>query len=126
MQNPQVTGWPIVMVEFSKLPSDEDVRCWLSSMSAMLDKQQPFAVILLTQNKGMSREARREQGIWFKQNKQRLADFCVGVARVVQPDQDPEQLAGIAMQRAMPFPLTACYTVAEADTLAKCWLSSTP
>lgn len=121
--NPEIDGWPVVTVNFVAIPSDDDIRRWLNAMDQWLAREEPFSVVLLTKNKGMSPEARREQGIWYKQNKARLAQFCVGVARVVQADQDPEKLAGPAMQKAMPFQLAACEDLASAQSLAKSWLS---
>jgi hypothetical protein len=121
--NPEINGWPVVTVNFIDIPTDEDIRRWLAAMDQWLAREEPFSVVLLTKNKGMSPLARREQGIWFKQNKATLAQYCVGVARVVQQDQDPEKLAGAAMQNAMPFKLAACDSLAGAQELAAQWLA---
>ena len=116
-----ITGWPLVEIHFNGPASDAQVPAWLDTMDQLLARQSPFGLLTATgPDSDFAEAGRRAMGIWFRQNRQPLQQFCVGVARVAPNQQAIQRLAGPKMQAAMPCPIFA--SVERAEALA--WLQA--
>jgi hypothetical protein len=114
-----VHGWPLVEVCFNGPASAAQVNQWLEVMNALFERQQSFGLLTMTStHSDFSDAGRRAMGLWFKQNRELLAQYCVGVARVAAEDSAVERLAGPKMQAAMPCPIFASVDKA----VARGWL----
>ncbi|WP_422410426.1 MULTISPECIES: hypothetical protein [unclassified Endozoicomonas] len=109
MNSIQMVGWPIVTVSFNRPACDDDARQWLVDLSELLAREQPFSLIIQAKpNSEFSPEARRELGLWFKENRIKLGAFCRGIARVVLSEQEGDRVVSDNMKKAMPFPMVSC------------------
>lgn len=116
----KVNGWPLVTMEFLSVASDKEALAWLQSLTTLLDRKQPFVLVMSTAaNSQFSPEARKAQGLWFKQERHRIGHYCAGLARVVLDMSDADRVAGEAMQNAMPMPLFATVDAIEAKEWAQ-------
>ena len=101
-------GWPVVIVSFNYPATDQDAEIWLHNLSVLLTKKQAFTMVIQAKpSSEFSPEARKQLGLWFKDNRQRLGDYCRGVARQVQSSEEGERVVSPNMQKAMPFPMKA-------------------
>ena len=73
-----------------------------------------------TEESAFSDLARKAMGLWFKQQRELIGRWCVGVSRIAINDAAVERLAGPKMQAAMPCPIFA----AVADAEARQWLEN--
>ena len=111
----QMMGWPIVSVSFNYPATDQDALVWMRELSALLAKQQRFSLIMQAKpNSKFSPAARRELGLWFKDNRQQLGIYCCGVVRLVHSTAEGERMVSDKMQKAMPFPMKATLDWKEA------------
>lgn len=110
-----IRGWPMVEVVFQGAANQQQVAHWLREMDALIDKKQPFGLLTKTTSESdFSDLARKAMGLWFKQQKELIGRWCVGVSRVA-PNQDAVQrMAGEKMQAAMPCPIFASASEDEA------------
>ncbi|WP_153301523.1 hypothetical protein [Endozoicomonas arenosclerae] len=109
MTSIQMVGWPIVTVSFNRPASDEDAGQWLNNLSELLGREQSFSLIIQAKpNSEFSPEARRQLGLWFKENRDLLGEHCCGVARVVLSEEEGERVVSDNMKKAMPFPMISC------------------
>jgi len=110
-----VAGWPLVEVQFNGPATEDQVNDWLDAMNKLFIKQQPFALLTETsEHSDFSDAGRRAMAIWFKQSRDLLAQYCVGLARIAPEKNAIERLAGPKMQAAMPFPIFATVDKGEA------------
>ncbi|UYM17867.1 hypothetical protein [Endozoicomonas euniceicola] len=120
MPSIQMTGWPMVSVRFKRHASDQDVQQWLSELSAYLDKRQPFSMVIEAKPESrFSPEARKNFGLWFKENRVLLGRYCCGVARIVGSATEGERMVSENMKKAMPFPMVAMADCNEARKWAE-------
>ncbi|MGI9280128.1 MAG: hypothetical protein ACR2PX_10945 [Endozoicomonas sp.] len=109
MTSIQMVGWPIVTVSFNRPASDDDANQWLLDLSELLAREQPFSLIIQAKpNSEFSPEARKNLGLWFKENRENLGECCLGIARVVISEEEGDRVVSDNMQKAMPFPMVAC------------------
>ena len=114
-----VTGWPMVEVTFAGDANTDEVKQWLRQRDDLLAHAKPFGLLTQTlEDSHFSQEGRRELGLWFKQSRELLAKYCVGVSRLAPNPEAIERLAGPKMQAAMPCPIFASTEHEE----AKAWL----
>ena len=112
-----IQGWPLVEICFNGPADEQQVQVWLDAMDALFDKNQPFALLTSTsEHSDFTDTGRRAMGLWFKQSREKIAQLCVGVARIAPSVDVIERLAGPKMQAAMPCPLYASVDGAEART----------
>ncbi len=110
-----ITGWPVVEVDFLSPASDAQVQAWLQSMNDLLSRQERFIVVVNARpNSQFSPEGRKAFGLWFKQEREAMAEYCAGVVRVVESAEQGERIVSPAMQQAMPFPMVAMLSADEA------------
>ncbi|MCG8534608.1 MAG: hypothetical protein MI808_05880 [Pseudomonadales bacterium] len=116
-----VKGWPLVEVVFQGEADQQQVEQWLLQMDALLEKEQPFGLLTkTTEESAFSDLARKAMGLWFKQQRELIGRWCVGVSRIAINEAAVERLAGPKMQAAMPCPIFA----AVADAEARQWLEN--
>lgn len=76
-------------------------------MTALKDslKEDSFGLVIsISGDQHFSSQAKKDLGIWFKNNKDKLKKQCLGIARV-KPFEDESQLKkSLAMKNAMPCP----------------------
>lgn len=114
-----VNGWPLVDVCFQGAAGEDQVLQWLCVMNQLLQRQQPFGLLTKTKRESdFSDLARKAMGLWFKQQKESIGLWCVGVSRVAMDEQAVERLAGPKMQAAMPCPIFA----STDETCAREWI----
>ena len=101
-------GWPVVAVSFNHPATDEEAEAWLQKLTKLLEKEKPFSMVIQAKpNSEFSAEARKQLGLWFKDNRQQLGRYCRGVARHVRSSEEGERVVSPNMQKAMPFPMQA-------------------
>ena len=110
-----IQGWPLVSICFQGPADVAQVQAWLSAMDALFEKQQKFGLLTrTTSDSDFSNDARKHMGLWFKRQREPMAKWCVGVARIADQQSALERLAGPKMQAAMPCPIFASTSVQEA------------
>lgn len=120
----QMTGWPIVTIQFVRAASDEDVSSWLSTLSDYLSREEAFCLILEANPESrFSPEGRKQLGKWFKSHKTPLHQFCKGVVRLVDSVDRGERLVSKNMKASMPFPMIATLSPEEAKSWTKIQLN---
>lgn len=99
---------------------DEDD--YLKALARLEERRRPFGLISVVDiEKGeVSQETRRNQALWFKRNRERLAELCFGLVRV-RPRVDPKQNDDNFV-RAMPVPTQRVLTEQEALPILTLWL----
>ncbi|MGI9277188.1 MAG: hypothetical protein ACR2PT_20370 [Endozoicomonas sp.] len=108
MPSIQMIGWPVVTVSFRRPATDQDVQQWLAELTVLLEKQQPFSMVVEARpDSRFSPEARKTFGLWFKDYRALLGDYCCGVARIVESAEEGERVVSDNMKKAMPFPMMA-------------------
>lgn len=116
-----ISGWPLVSVHFNGPADERQVSAWLQAMDQLFERQQPFGLLTQTSlHSDFSDAGRKAMGLWFKQRREQLACWCVGVARIAADETAIDRLAGPKMQAAMPCPLFA--SVSRVQALA--WLQA--
>ncbi|MGO0309521.1 hypothetical protein ACTL6P_23570 [Endozoicomonas acroporae] len=111
----QMMGWPMVTIRFNAPATDQDAQDWLHELSGLLDRKEPFSMVIHAQpNSEFSPIARKLLGLWFKEKRQLLGLYCSGVARLVGSEQEGDRVVSKNMQSAMPFPMKACLDWSEA------------
>lgn len=114
-----ISGWPLVEIQFNGPATQAQVQGWLDEMDSMFERRQPFGLLTQTSDQSdFSDQGRKAMGLWFKQQRELLAKWCVGVSRVAPSKNDVERLAGPKMQAAMPCPIYA----SEDRSVALAWL----
>ncbi|MBO9480379.1 MULTISPECIES: hypothetical protein [Gammaproteobacteria] len=115
----QMMGWPMVTIRFNAPATDQDARDWLHELSGLLDRKEPFSMVIHAQpNSEFSPVARKLLGLWFKEKRELLGLYCTGVARLVGSEQEGDRVVSKNMQSAMPFPMKACLDWSEAKDWA--------
>ncbi|CAM3851226.1 hypothetical protein [Parendozoicomonas haliclonae] len=112
----QMRGWPQVELEFVRQASDDEALQWLEDMNGLLARKQPFVMLIHARpNSQFSPEARKALGLWFKEQRANLGQYCLGVARLVDNVEQGQRVVGEKMQAAMPFPMMAVTSVHAAN-----------
>lgn len=114
-----VTGWPLVEIEFLGPANESQVTAWLTQMNDLLGKEKPFGLLTRTTEESEFAElGRKALGLWFKQKREDIARWCVGISRIALAEAAVERLAGPKMQAAMPCPIYASVDPVQ----ARVWL----
>lgn len=115
----EVTGWPVVQMHFAGQLSTEQFAQWLQAASALLERQQPFAIVTSSAAQlSLPDGYRGQEARWYKANKAALARHCVGLARLANDAEQLAQLNSPAMHGAWPCAYFVCLDVAEAHAWA--------
>ena len=114
-QSIRMEGWPQVELEFVKPATEQEAQQWLADMDALLEKKQPFAMLIHARpNSHFSPESRKAMGLWFKEQRANLGQYCRGVARLVDSVEHGERVVSERMKSAMSFPMVATTDVEQA------------
>lgn len=113
------SAFPIIYLHFPSYPKDEIVYAWLNAMEELLDRAMPGVVIsTFAANYQFSSDARRAQALWFKKNKKRLANLCLGMVRVTKDKNLIQKITSAAMRKGMPFICIPVATLFDAKNVA--------
>jgi len=114
----EILGWPVVRMHFAGTISTEQFEQWLQAASALLARQQPFAIVTSSAEQlSLPDGYRGQEARWYKANKAALARYCVGLARLANCAEQYTQLNGPAMHGAWP----CAYFVSVDVTQATAW-----
>ena len=115
----EVEGWPVVQMHFAGQLSVEQFEQWLHAASALLERQQPFAIVTSSAAQlSLPDGYRGQEARWYKANKAALGRYCMGVARLASCAEQYAQLNSPAMHGAWPCAYFVCLDVAEAHAWA--------
>ena len=95
---------PFLWMRLAGAVAREDEEDYLEALALLGERSSPFGLVsVIDIDSGeVSQETRRAQALWFKQNRNHLAQLCFGLVRVrpkIDPNQNDENFV-----RAMPFP----------------------
>lgn len=114
-----IDQWPIIHIHFPSFPTDKTVSNWIIQLESLVAKSEPYVVITtFSRNYQFSQSARKEQMIWFKRNKGRLSQYCLGMLRVTTDTDMINKLNNPAMKKGMPFKCIACPSISTATKMA--------
>lgn len=120
------TNYPIISVHFENVATLEDTEKYLSRFGNWLLHEHQFGIIIRqsnSQEKDTDQVAAVHQLIvqWIKQNKSKIAQFCVGIALVIDTAETLEN-----RRKTAPKTITAIYgcpgQVFETQTEAQQWI----
>ncbi|OGQ58449.1 MAG: hypothetical protein A3J24_13390 [Deltaproteobacteria bacterium RIFCSPLOWO2_02_FULL_53_8] len=115
----EVTGWPVVHMHFAGQISAEQFEQWLHAASALLERQQPFAIVTSSAAQlSLPDGYRGQEARWYKANKAALARYCVGLARLASCAEQYTQLNSAAMHGAWPCPYFVSLDLTQANAWA--------
>lgn len=109
---------PIVMTQFEGEVTREQFQHWLSRTAALLERGEPFSVVLLnSRDLSLPEGYRQMESTWFKQYKDRFATACRGIARIAESEEQRAKLDTPALHKAWP----CAYKVAMHEEEAVDW-----
>lgn len=112
---------PFLWMRLTGEVTARDEEDYLNALAVLERRRRSFGLIsVIDIEKGeVGQETRRAQALWFKQNRERLAERCFGLVRV-RPQIDPHQNDDNFV-RAMPFRTQRVLTEEEALPLLLNW-----
>jgi hypothetical protein len=66
-----------------------------------------------------SQAGRRQQAIWYKKIKERLARYCLGMIRVTRDELIIQRLRNPAIAKGIPFPCIVVDDLSQANQRAR-------
>jgi hypothetical protein len=113
------SAFPIIYLHFPSYPQDIVVENWLKEMDQLLERAAPGVIIsTFAPHYQFSSNARRMQALWFKKNKKRLANLCLGMIRVTKDKDLIQKITSAAMRKGMPFICIPVSTMLDAKNVA--------
>jgi hypothetical protein len=90
-------------------------------MNALLDRQEPFVLVVNGVQEEESQEERKQRAIWFKRNRERLGRYCKGNIFLIEADslRQQLQLRATKMSNSETFPFRVAIVATEAKALAQ-------
>lgn len=111
----QSTHLHIMDMRFSGVVSTAAFEQWLVEVEAFLQQQQHFVLIMQTAVKTMfPAQYRQIQAHWYKKNKAYFFQYCLGLVRVAQDQDDQDRLNKPALHAAWQVPYYVTLTYADA------------
>lgn len=108
----------IMDMRFSGQVSVEDFQRWLSQIETFFDKEQYFVLVMQSEpNTTFPEEYRQIQSVWYKRHKSKFYQYCIGLARLAQDEDDQVRLNSPALHAAWRVP----YFVTQNHTEALQW-----
>ncbi|WP_130803147.1 hypothetical protein [Acinetobacter ihumii] len=108
----------ILDMQFSGQVSSVEFEDWLSQIQVLLDQKQNFVLVMHTLPETEFPEDYREiQSRWYKCYKALFFQYCLGLARIAQDEEDRIRLDTPALQQAWKVP----YFVSLSKTDALQW-----
>lgn len=98
------SGWPVVRIRFDGRIDVDQFSGWLSEMSTLLAREQPFSVVASSSDHvQLPDQYRQLEAVWFKASKPALLTYCRGLARVAGSPGQLARLDAPSMHKAWPF-----------------------
>jgi hypothetical protein len=98
-----IQGWPVVQMQFNAVVTSAEFADWLTQTSALMARQQPFTVVTSSDDQLILPEGyRKQEAIWYKQNKQLFGTYCKGLARIANSEAQFKLLDTPTMHKAWP------------------------
>lgn len=114
-----ITNWPIVRLHFPSYPSDTSVQQWLNKLDSIIERGSPcVAISTFEANYQFSQNARKLEMKWFKANKTKLSQLCLGMIKVTTDAVMIKKLQNPAMEKGMPFRCRASPSLKDAIHIA--------
>lgn len=114
-----ITSWPIVRLHFPSYPSDASVQQWLSKLDSIIERgSRCVAISTFDANYQFSQNARKLEMQWFKANKTKLGQLCLGMIRVTTDPVMIKKLQNPTMEKGMPFRCIASPSIDDATHIA--------
>ena len=104
----------IAIIEIFEPRDSTDEIKFMGALNDLLKEESFGMVISITGEKHFSDNAKKELGIWFRNNKDLLSKKCFGFARVKPHEDDELSQKSLAMQKAMPCPYFVKSTIEKA------------
>ena len=112
---------PVVKTQFEGEVTREQFLEWLNRTAALLERDEPFSVVLLNSRELTLPEGYRQmEATWFRQYKDRFAASCRGIARIAESEEQRATLDTPALHKAWP----CAYKVALHEQEALEWAKS--
>ena len=119
-------NYPIISVHFEHIATLEDTKKYLAHFDNWLSREQQFGIIL-HQSKSQKSDTAQVEAVhqlivqWTKRNKSKIAQFCVGMALVIDAAEILEN-----RRKTAPKTITAIYgchgQVFATQTEARQWI----
>ncbi|MCU4357534.1 hypothetical protein [Acinetobacter ursingii] len=108
----------ILNMQFSGCVSSQEFEDWLSQIQIFLDQGRTFVLVMQTSpNTEFPEDYREIQSRWYKKYKTLFFQYCLGLARIAQDEEDRIRLDTPALQQAWKVP----YFVSLSQTDALNW-----
>lgn len=112
-------GWPVVQMHFTGQIQEDEFVGWMQQTSELLARQQPFAIVSSSAaDMQLPSNYRQLEAVWYKANKGLLRQYCLGLARLANSDEQYQHLNGKAIHNAWPFPYFVSLSLDQAMTWA--------
>lgn len=108
----------ITLISLVEPREPRDEKDFFIALDNLLENERFGLIIEILGEKVFSHEAKKQLGIWFKQNKEVFRSRCFGIARIKPSEIDGLSVKSLSLQRAMPCP----YTVKPFFKSAQTWL----
>ena len=83
----------ILDMRFAAQVSVQEFSQWLAQIEQRFNQHQPFVLVMQTaKDTTFPEEYRKIQSVWYKANKALFYQYCIGLVRIAQDQQDLERL----------------------------------
>ncbi len=105
----------IVEMRFSGAVSVAEFIQWFDQLEHLLQSKQYFVLLMQTApNTTFPDEYRQLQAVWYKKNKSQFFQYCQGLARIAQDEEDQQRLNTPALHAAWQVPYFVSTAYADA------------
>ncbi len=106
-------------LRFSGPLSDTEQESFLHLLDELSGLSTPYVVLVTSEgNSPLSPDNKKRMNLWFKENKTKLAEHCLGHVRV-QPGFTEDHYDHSNLAKALPFPLRAAGSYEEGLEVAQ-------
>lgn len=103
---------------FEPRDSNDEIK-FMDALNELLKEDAFGMIVSITGEKHFSLEAKKDLGIWFKNNKEKLREKCFGFIRIKPNEDESLSKKSLAMKNAMPCPYDVKSTIAKAQAAIK-------
>ena len=105
----------IAIIEIFEPRDSTDETKFMDALDDLLKEDRFGMIISITGEKHFSLKAKKDLGIWFKDNKKKLKEKCFGFIRIKPNEDESLTKKSQAMKNAMPCPYDVKSTIAKAQ-----------